>query len=175
MSRWRSLAAVDVGYPAQGGAIAALVMSNDPRFETITAEHVVEIATVQPYQPGAFYVRELPALRAVLAVSGPVDLLIVDGYVNLDPSGRPGLGSHAHAVFGVPVVGVAKSVFRPATHAVPILRGSSTRPLYITAAGLDVTTAADLVRNLAGPFRLPDALRRVDQLARAHGAPRATS
>ena len=160
------MAAVDVGYPADGGAIAALVMSDEPRFDTITAEHVVEVAAVEPYRPGAFYMRELPALTAVLAVSGPIDVLIVDGYVDLDPSGRPGLGSHAHAAFGMPIVGVAKSAFRSATHAVPILRGGSTRPLYITAAGLEVAAAAEIVRDMAGPFRLPTALRRVDQLTR---------
>jgi hypothetical protein len=42
----------------------------DQRFDTITAKHVVEVAAVEPYQPGAFYMRELPALTAVLAV-GP--------------------------------------------------------------------------------------------------------
>ena len=171
MSRWNSLAAVDVGYPAGGGAIAALVMTDEPRFDTIAAEHVVGLAAVEPYQPGEFYMRELPAIAAVLAISGPVDVLIVDGYVDLDPSGRPGLGSHAHAAFGMPIVGVAKSAFRSATHAVPVLRGGSTRPLYITAAGLEVAAAAELVRDMAGPFRLPNALRRVDQLTRQRKTP----
>lgn len=166
MSPRQKLAAVDVGYPTGGGAVAALVMSDEPRFGTIAAEHVVELSAVEPYRPGAFYVRELPALRAVLDASGPVDLLIVDGYVDLDPAGRPGLGAHAHSEFGVPVVGVAKSAFRSATHAIAVRRGRSTRPLYITAAGLDVSAAATLVREMAGRFRVPDALRRVDQLTR---------
>ncbi len=85
---------------------------------------------------------------------------MTDGYVDLDPGGRPGLGAHAHAEFGVPVIGVAKTAFRTATHAVPVLRGHSARPLYITAAGIPVEEAADLVRHMTGPFRLPDALRR---------------
>ena len=50
-------------------------------------------------------------------------LLIVDGYADLDPSGRPGLGAWAYAEFGVPVIGVAKTAFRVATHAVPVARG----------------------------------------------------
>ncbi|HEV2375048.1 MAG TPA: hypothetical protein VGS19_23175 [Streptosporangiaceae bacterium] len=49
-------------------------------------------------------------------------LLIVDGYADLDPGGRPGLGAHVHAEFGVPVIGVAKSGFRTATHAVLVVR-----------------------------------------------------
>ena len=36
---------------------------------------------------------------------------MVDGYADLDPSGRPGLGAHAHAEFGIPVIGVDKSPF----------------------------------------------------------------
>jgi deoxyribonuclease V len=127
---------------------------------------VVRVNVVEPYRPGGFYARELPAIRAVLAVSGPVDLLIVDGYVDLDPEGRPGLGAHAHAAFGLPVVGVAKSAFRSATHAVALRRGRSIRPLYVTAAGLELAAAADLIGDMAGAFRLPDALRRVDRLTR---------
>ena len=67
-----------------------------------------------------------------------------------------------HAEFGVPVIGVAESRFRAATHAVPVLRGSSVRPLFVTAAGMPAGDAADLVRRMAGRYLLPDALRRAD-------------
>lgn len=93
-------------------------------------------------------------------------LLVVDGYVDLDPTGRPGLGAHAHGEFGVPVIGVAKTVFRTATHALPVQRGRSARTLLITAAGMSVQEAADLARHMAGPFRLPDALRRARSTSR---------
>ena len=91
---------------------------------------------------------------------------MVDGYADLDPGGRADLGARAHAEFGIPVIGVAKSRFRTATHAVPVVRGSSGRPLFITAAGMPAADAADLVRRMAGRYRLPDALRRADNLAR---------
>jgi len=58
------------------------------------------------------------------------------------------------------------------THAIPVLRGTSARPLFVTAAGMPRTDAADLVRRMAGRFRLPDALRRVDVLARTGGPAR---
>jgi deoxyinosine 3'endonuclease (endonuclease V) len=48
----------------------------------------------------------------------------------------------------------------------PVLRGSSARPLYVTAAGLPLDEAAGLLRRMAGRFRLPEALRRVDALSR---------
>ncbi len=159
-------AAVDVHYPATGGARAACLVSGDLRYHSIVAEHVVLLAAVEPYRAGDFFRRELPALRAVLVRAGPVDLLVVDGYVDLDPEGRPGLGAHAYAEFAVPVIGVAKTAFRTATHAVPVCRGRATRPLFVTAAGIARTEAAELVMRMAGRYRLPDALRRVDALAR---------
>jgi deoxyribonuclease V len=63
------------------------------------------------------------------------------------------------------VIGVAKSAYRTATHAIPVLRGTSSRPLFVTAAGLPRDDAADLVRHMSGRFRVPDALRRADALA----------
>jgi deoxyribonuclease V len=159
-------AAVDVHYPPTGGARAALVLASDATFSTIAIEKTVLIEHVAPYQPGEFYRRELPPLRAVLADVDDLDLLIVDGYVTLDPAGRPGLGAHAHAEFGIPVIGVAKTNFAPATHAIPVLRGNAIKPLYVTSAALLPTDAADLVRTMSGKFRLPDALRRADTLAR---------
>ena len=159
-------AAVDVHYLACGGARAAIVVADDPTFSAVVAENTATVPEVTAYRPGEFYLRELPPLRAVLRGVAGLGLLIVDGYADLDPSGRPGLGAHAYAEFGVPVIGVAKSAFLPATHAIPVLRGTSARPLFVTCAGLPRTDAADLVRHMAGRFRLPDALRRADTLAR---------
>ena len=123
------------------------------------------VSRVPPYRPGEFSLRELPPLRAVLGGLSGLGLLVVDGYADLDPSGRPGLGAHAHAEFGIPVIGVAKSRFRTATHAVPAMRRSSARPLFVTAAGMPAADAADLVRRMVGRYRLPDAPRRADTLA----------
>jgi deoxyribonuclease V len=101
----------------------------------------------------------------VLHGIGGLGLLVVDGYADLDPDGRPGLGAHAHTEFAIPVIGVAKSAFRTATHAVAVRRGTSARPVFVTAAGMSRTDAG-LVQNMAGRFRITDALRRADTLAR---------
>jgi deoxyribonuclease V len=156
-----------VHYPESGGARAAVVVTDDPGFTSIVAERVSWLPEVAPYRPGGFFERELPALLLVLADVGDLDLVVIDGYVDLDPAGRPGLGAHLHKAIGVPVIGVAKSAFRTATHAIPVRRGAATNPLYVTAAGIAVARAAELVATMAGPHRLPDALRRVDRLARA--------
>ena len=160
--------ATDVHYPPSGGGHAALVVSDDAEFGSIIGQRTAWLDSVADYAPGRFYERELPALTAVLAEADPLDVLIVDGYVDLDPTGRPGLGWHVWEAGLAPVViGVAKTSFRAATHAEPILRGTSTRPLYVTAAGIALADAAHLVRTMAGSARLPDGLRIVDRLARA--------
>ena len=159
-------AAVDVHYPADGGARGAAVLTADATFAGAVEDLVATVDDVAPYEPGRFALRELPVLLAVLAGAGPLALVVVDGYVDLDPTGRPGLGAHLHAALGVPVIGVAKTAFRAATHAAPVLRGTATRPLLVTAAGMPRADAARLVAAMAGPHRLPDALRRVDALAR---------
>jgi deoxyribonuclease V len=161
-----TFAAADVHYPAAGGARAALVLAGDRAFAEIVAEKTAFVAYVAPYVPGQFLRRELPPLRAVLEAVTGIELLVIDGYVDLDPDGRPGLGAHAHAEFGFPVIGVAKTPFVTATHAIPVLRGRATRPLYVTAAGISAADAAEMVRRMSGQFRLPDALRRVDALSR---------
>ena len=159
-------AAVDVHYLSTGGARAAAVLAADAAFAHVLAERTAVLPQVPPYQPGEFYLRELPPLRAVLEDLSGLGLLVVDGYADLDPRGRPGLGARAHAELGLPVIGVAKSRFRTATHAVPVLRGSSVRPLFVTAAGMPSGGTADLVRHMAVRYRLPHALRRADTLAR---------
>jgi deoxyribonuclease V len=132
----------------------------------VESEHVAVVSQTAPYEPGALFKRELPGIQAVLAIGPRLELLLVDGYATLDPQGRPGLGAHAAAAFGLPVIGVAKTLFRAATHAAEVRRGAATRPLYITAVGLETVVAARIVAAMAGPHRIPDALARADRLSR---------
>jgi deoxyribonuclease V len=155
-----------VHYLDDGGARAAMVAAADRRFSQVLRTGTAMVSAVDPYRPGEFYRRELPPLRAVIPAADELALIVVDGYVDLDPDGRPGLGAHVQAEFGVPVIGVAKTAFGTATHAARVLRGLSSRPLYVTAVGMTMADAAILVTEMAGRFRLPDALKRVDQLAR---------
>lgn len=120
------------------------------------------------YQPGEFYRRELPhVLAALAAIAVTPHTIVVDGYAWLGPE-RPGLGAHLHAALAgaIPIVGVAKRPFEGATTAVPILRGTSHQPLYITTVGTDLAAAAQAVRTMHGPHRLPTLIKRVDRLAR---------
>ncbi len=164
--------AVDVQYADDGRASAALVVCSGLDCSTVVFEGVALIDQTEPYQPGALYKRELPCIEAVLALGPRLDLLIVDGYATLDPAGRPGLGAHAADALGIPVIGVAKTPFRGASHAAEVVRGAASRPLYVTAAGgLTIDEAAMIVAGMAGPHRLPGMLSQVDSLARGRAQP----
>jgi deoxyribonuclease V len=64
------------------------------------------------------------------------------------------------------VVGVAKRRFAGATDAVPVYRGLSRTPLYVTAEGISAVEAAHRVASMQGPHRIPTLLKRADHLAR---------
>jgi deoxyinosine 3'endonuclease (endonuclease V) len=75
-----AFAAVDVYYPASGGARAALVLAGERTFAEVLAQKTAFVAHAAPYVPGQFLQRELPPLRAVLAGVTGIELLVVDGY-----------------------------------------------------------------------------------------------
>ena len=62
---------------------------------------------------------------------------------------------------------VAKTRFASATDAVPVLRGGSRSPLFVSAAGMPADVAAAHVALMHGAYRVPALLKQVDALARA--------
>jgi deoxyribonuclease V len=169
-----TIALVDVHYDGSAARAACVVASSWEAESTLEA-HAVQIAHVEPYQPGCFYRRELPCLLAVLRLlTAPPDAVVIDGYVWLSASERAGLGAHLHEALGksAAVVGIAKTAFAGAQRCAvvaQVFRGRSLRPLYVTAAGIDVELAAQCVRRMAGRHRIPELARKVDRLARAKG------
>jgi deoxyribonuclease V len=168
------MACVDVDYRGDD-AVAACVLFRAWTDEREAGQHVRRLRGVEAYVPGQFYRRELPCLLAVLGeVVAPLALVVVDGYVWLADETRPGLGAHLYEALcrRIPVVGVAKTRFASARASVAVLRGSTaTRPLFVTAAGLEVEAAARAVESMHGPYRIPTLLRRVDQLCRGTSVP----
>jgi deoxyribonuclease V len=80
--------AMDVHYLRSGGARAAAVVAADAALARVLAERTTVVPEVA-YRPGEFHQRELPPLRAVVGGIAGLGLLIVDGYADLDPDGRP--------------------------------------------------------------------------------------
>lgn len=167
------VAVVDVHYDGDC-ATAACVVAASWTDGSPVEEHVTRVSDVRPYKPGAFFERELPCVLAVLSlVQTKYQAIVIDGYVELDERGTPGLGGHLHAHYGgaIAVVGVAKTPYRGSPFAVSVLRGASRSPLYVTARGLLLDEAAELVQRMHGEHRIPALLRRVDGLARGRLSP----
>ncbi len=165
-----TVALLDVCYRGVG-ARAACVLADSLAAQAASSTYVQIIEEVEPYEPGSFYRRELPCLMAVLRLLPETPtLVLIDGYVWLPPVGRPGLGAHLYEALGraIPVIGIAKSTFAGAescAFVIPVYRGISRRPLYVTAAGIEVELTAQQVRGMAGKYRIPDLARMADQLA----------
>jgi deoxyribonuclease V len=166
------IAALDVHYRPDRSAKAVCLVFD--RFDAPHASATYEavLHDVADYQPGEFYRRELPCLLQVLALTDTSALtcLVIDGYVFLDDTGKPGLGWHLHQYFQgkIPVVGVAKTSFHNNLRLVrPVLRGTSRNPLYVSSIGIDVDIAAAHVRCMDGPYRMPDLLKLVDGKTKA--------
>jgi len=165
----RALCTLAPSPPSAAGAARAAIVTFD-RWDAAapSASHVVDIESVEPYEPGAFYRRELPCLRAALAaLSALPEVVIVDGHVWL-AEGVPGLG--ARLLEAEPslrtVVGVAKTRFRE-TPAAQVFRATSRAPLWVDEAGEPVD-AARHIAEMHGPHRIPAMLKLVDQLCRGH-------
>lgn len=162
--------ATDVCYDeANDRALAAGVLFREWNTGKPLFDYQVHVDGIAPYEPGAFYKRELPCLLALLAEvekAHQVDVVIVDSYVDLE-EGHPGCGRKLYEAIGgrIPVVGVAKSHYARSTSA-EVFRGESRSPLYVTAAGMELGIVADLIRQMHGNHRLPTMLQRVDALSR---------
>lgn len=162
------LVITDVDYLEPGARAAAIVAAAWTAPSSVE-ERVVRIDAVAEYRPGAFFERELPCLLAVLgAVAATFRCILIDGFVELDAEGTAGLGAHLFEALhrAVPVIGVAKTPFRGAAFATPVLRGESRAPLFVTARGASAEDAARLVGAMHGRHRIPTLLKRVDHLAR---------
>lgn len=159
------IAFTDVQY-RDTDATAACVIANQWSAETASAEWTTLISPIAPYEPGAFYKRELPCLLEVLRRAPPLMHVVIDGYVWLDTQRTPGLGARLYDAFGTPVIGLAKTAYKGSEMAVPVLRPGSAKPLFLTCIGVEEAQALQLVSQLHGAHRLPTLVKRVDSLAR---------
>jgi deoxyribonuclease V len=168
MSKQTTIVCLDVAYGDTAAAVAgALVLGWDADSASQTVVRRFE-GPPASYEPGAFYRRELPLLLPVIAeLATSVDAIVIDGYVWLEDN-RPGLGGHLFASLGcrIPVIGVAKTRYRNDTWSIPVLRGTSTQPLFVTSAGFQATEAAHCIRRMHGDHRIPTILALVDKAAR---------
>lgn len=162
---FKHIVLTDVCYQTHYAQAAGVVIQHWTDIEP-RAEHLCCSSEVEDYVSGQFYQRELPHLLTLLKEVGPYDCVVVDAHVWLEAS-QPGAGHYLWRALDerVPVIGVAKNPFRGGV-ALPLLRGDSKKPLWISAEGVNPHDARDWIRSMAGPYRIPTLLKRVDSLSR---------
>ena len=160
--------ATDVQYYNNSGIVAGVEFAswttNIP--SKICISHIESVST---YIPGQFYKRELPCILSLINEHNlSPKYIVIDGYVYLDGYSKPGLGKHLYdALHGkIKIIGVAKKPFSEISDEYEIFRGSSKKPLYITCAGEELSTAKANVRAMYGNHRIPYMLNKVDQVCR---------
>ncbi len=161
-------ACLDVHYRSNS-ATAACLLFKDWDSGSEEAQFTQDIRPIAPYQPGHFYLRELPCLLKVLdQIEGQVDTIVIDGFVWLSGT-TPGLGAHLYSALSckTAVIGVAKNDFKGAHPKSKIYRGESTKPLFISSVGIDLNEAGHNIARMCGAFRIPTLLKRVDGLCRS--------
>lgn len=159
---------IDVHYEGNK-AFAAGVLFKDGASAHAVKTYVVEVSDIKPYEPGAFYKRELPCILKLLeSIDENLDLIIIDGFVHLGESKRDGLGMHLYSALkqSTPVIGVAKKAFAGTPEEFEIYRGNSKKPLWVTSVGIDLQDSKSLIKTMHGEHRIPTLLRRVDQFCR---------
>jgi deoxyribonuclease V len=160
--------AVDVDY-RETYAVAAGVMLNNWEDSVSINQSIVRVDDIAEYEPGYFYKRELPCLLKLLnQLETLPEYIIVDGYVHLEETQKPGLGKHLYdALQGKSIViGVAKIRFNNTPPETEVFRGESQRPLYVTAAGISDAEAKKSIERMDGRHRIPTMLKLVDRLSK---------
>lgn len=141
-------------------------------YDNTPSEMIIEYTDdITEYVPGEFYKRELPCIKKI---TDRVDLsevtaIIIDGHIYTDDNHHPGLGFYTWEVLGkeIPVIGVAKKSFHANNKTVKeVLRGESTKPLYVSAIGFDYTNAANYIKKMHGDFRIPTILKELDRITK---------
>lgn len=167
--------AFDTYYDNAGKAKTVCLAFERWEDEQPLAIHTAYMENVADYTPGEFYKRELPCILDLFRKLAYEDIeaIIVDGFVFLDDEAKPGLGLHLYKALEekIPVIGVAKTNFASIDQLKkPVLRGESQKPLYVTAIGIDLESAAQRVQSMAGEYRFPALLKQLDQLTKEWNA-----
>lgn len=160
------IACFDVYYYKNYARACCIVFNKEE--EKVISEYIEVIEGIKDYISGEFYKRELPCILKVLEkVKEDIDIIITDSFVWVEKY-KNGLGAYLYESikFKIPIIGVAKSYLKGSTAYLEVYRGKSTKPLYVSAVGIDLKYSAKLIKNLKGEFRIPDILKKVDKLSK---------
>lgn len=156
--------AIDVYYIGDTAkAVGVLFDWKDQTPQQVLTAH---LNGIEGYVPGEFYKRELPCLLEIIE---QVDIstlaaILVDGHVYISEM-EYGLGGKLYEILNqkIPIIGVAKNSFHAnRTTVKEVYRGESSKPLYVSAIGIDLDEVTESIKAMKGAFRMPDILKKLD-------------
>lgn len=159
---------LDVHYNGNENATVACIGFKEWSDDEPSYRQTHKIESIEPYESGAFYKRELPCLLEALKELNDIECVVVDGYVWLGEVSHKGLGMYLYHALDkeIPIIGVAKSKFDGTPTECELLRGEGKKPLFITSIGVDLMEAKQNIAQMHGKYRLPTLLKEVDSLCR---------
>ena len=136
--------ALDVHYKEKDAKVVGVFFNwkNEESIKTI----IESVTNLNEYIPGEFYKRELPCLIKLIEKIdlSNIEAIIIDGHIYVDNYETFGLGGKLYEYLNkkIPIIGVAKNSFYSNSLTVKeIFRGSSKKPLYVSAIGIDIDEA----------------------------------
>ena len=164
--------AVDVHFDGEGALAAGVAFDAWDAAEpsrTVTSR----VPQREKARAGELDLRKLPCILQLLREHALApEIVLVDGFVDLDARETPGLGRHLYHALGgrVPVIGVSRSANAALPAQFEVHREEETRPLLVTSVGIDIGAAKAGLRAMHGRKRVPTLLKLVARLAKGTGS-----
>ena len=164
------LLAIDVYYKATYAKAVGVLFEWEDESPQCVVTNIVN--DVEDYEPGQFYKRELPCILQLLKQVNlnSLEAIIVDGHVYIDNNKTFGLGGHLWQALDqkIPIIGIAKKAFHNTEEvSIPIYRGQSQNPLYVSCVGISEQEVLAKVQLLHGAYRIPTILKLLDQYTKS--------
>lgn len=178
------ISAVDAAF-YKDYVIAVAVFYRYPELFNLEEIHEVEKVSF-PYMPGLLCFREGPSIIKALAKSKFIpDLIIFDGQGIAHPRGI-GIASQIGVILDIPSIGCAKSkligeykepsiekgsyeplIYRGEKIGIALRSRTGKKPIFISPGHLvDFDSSLEIIMNCISTYRIPEPLRRADQLSK---------
>jgi deoxyribonuclease V len=160
--------AIDVHFDSEGAMAAAVAFEAWDAPEA-TRTYTSRVPHIEKARPRELDLRDLPCIIQLLREHAlEPDLIVIDGFVDLDAKETPGLGRHLFDALGgrTAVIGVSRSSNPALPSQFEVFREEESRPLLVTSVGIDIGAAKAGLRAMHGRKRVPTLLKLVARVAK---------
>jgi deoxyribonuclease V len=160
--------AIDVHFDGEGARAAAVAFDAWDAPEA-SRTYTSLVPHIEKARAGELDLRKLPCIIQLLREHAlEPDLVVIDGFVDLDAQETPGLGRHLYHALGgrAAIIGVSKSANPALSSQFEVAREEEARPLLVTSVGIDIGAAKAGLRAMHGRKRVPTLLKLVARVAK---------